>query len=93
VLLEEEIGADYSYLSRLFSETESTTIEKYLIAQRIERAKELLAYGELNLNEIADTLGYSSTAHLSAQFKKITGMPPSRFKKMGREMRKPLDEI
>lgn len=93
VVLEEKTGVDYAYLSSLFSETEGSTIEKYLIAQRIERAKELLAYDELNLNQIAEKLGYSSTAHLSAQFKKVTGMTPSRFKNMADELRKPLDKI
>lgn len=93
VLLEENTGADYHYLSRLFSETEGTTIEKYLIAQRIERTKELLAYCELNLNQIADKLGYSSTAHLSTQFKQVTGMTPTRFKKIASELRKPLDQL
>lgn len=93
VLLEERTGVDYAYLSNLFSETEGSTIEKYLIAQRIERAKELLAYDELNLNQIAEKLGYSSTAHLSAQFKKVTGMTPSRFKNLASELRKPLDKI
>ncbi len=93
VLLEESTGADYSYLSSLFSETEGITIEKYLIAQRVERAKELLTYGELSLKQIADKLGYSSTAHLSAQFKQVTGMTPSRFKSMATELRKPLDQL
>lgn len=93
VLLEESTGADYPYLSSLFSETEGITIEKYLIAQRVERAKELLAYGELSLKQIADKLGYSSTAHLSAQFKQVTGMTPSYFKKIASELRKPLDQL
>ena len=93
VLLEENTGADYTYLSRLFSETEGTTIEKYLIAQRIERAKELLAYDELNLNQIADKLGYSSTSHLSSQFRQVTGMAPSRFKDIATERRTPLDQL
>ena len=69
-------------MSSLFSEIENTTIEQYFIAQKIERVKELLAYGELSLGEIADKLNYSSTAHLSAQFKKVTGLTPSRFRKM-----------
>lgn len=93
VLLEEITGKEYHYLSSLFSETEGTTIEKYLIAQRIERAKELLAYDELNLNQIADKLGYSSTAHLSSQFRQVTGMAPSRFKDIAYERRKPLDQL
>ncbi|MCC8153439.1 MAG: AraC family transcriptional regulator, partial [Tannerellaceae bacterium] len=83
----------YHYLSNLFSETETITIEKYFIAQKIERVKELLAYDELTLNEIADQLNYSSTAHLSTQFKKITGLTPSQFKKRIHKNRTPLDSI
>lgn len=84
---------DYPYLSKLFSEVEGTTIEQYLINQKIERVKELLVYDELNLSEIAFRMGYSSVAHLSAQFKKITGLPPSHFKHIGQQHRKPLDEV
>ena len=84
---------DYSYISNLFSETEGTTIEKYYIAQRIERVKELLVYDELSLSEIADMMNYSSAAHLSGQFKKITGLTPSHFRKIGENRRKPLDEV
>lgn len=93
VMLEEQTGFDYPYLSNLFSETEGITVEKYLITQRVERAKELLAYDELSLGQIADKLGYSSTAHLSAQFKKVTGMTPSKFKQMASDLRKPLDKL
>ena len=93
VLLEERTGVSYTYLSSLFSETEGITVEKYLIAQRIERAKELLTYEEMSLGQIAYQLGYSSTAHLSAQFKKVSGMTPSTFKRMTSAFRKPLDEI
>ena len=84
---------DYSALSRLFSEVTGTTIEKYFIAQKIERVKELLVYDELSLGEIADKLNYSSTAHLSAQFKSVTGMTPSRFKQEKRNLRRALDSI
>lgn len=84
---------DYSYLSKLFSEVEGITIEQYAIQQKIEKAKELLVYDELSLTEIADRLSYSSTAHLSAQFKKITGLTPSQFKKIAPHHRKPLDEV
>ncbi len=84
---------DYGYVSNLFSEIENTTIEKYFIAQKIERVKELLVYGEMNLNEIADTMGYSSAAHLSAQFKKVTGLTPSHFRQIKDKKRKPLDEV
>lgn len=84
---------DYGYISKLFSEIENTTIEKYFIAQKIERVKELLVYDEMNLNEIADRVGYSSAAHLSAQFKKVTGLTPSHFKQIKDKKRKPLDEV
>ncbi|WP_291529593.1 helix-turn-helix domain-containing protein [Bacteroides sp. UBA939] len=83
----------YRYISNLFSEIENTTIEKYFIAQKIERVKELLVYDELNLNEIADALNYSSAAHLSAQFKKVTGLTPSHFKQIKEKKRKPLDKV
>lgn len=91
--LTSKLNRDYSSLSKLFSEVTNTTIEKYLIAQKIERAKELLVYGELSLNEIADKLNYSSAAYLSAQFKSITGLTPSHFKKIKENKRKPLDEV
>ncbi len=84
---------DYSYISRLFSEVEGTTVEQYFILQKIEKVKELLVYGEENLSEISYRLGYSSVAHLSAQFKKITGFTPSQFKKLGGAQRKPLDAL
>lgn len=84
---------DYSSLSKLFSEATGTTIEKYVINQKIERVKELLIYDELSLNEISELLHYSSTAHLSSQFKNITGMTPSQFKKQKGQLRKPLDRI
>ena len=91
--LAREVGYDYSYLSNLFSSAEGITIEKYLISQKIEKTKELLVYEELTLSEIANQLGYSSTQHLSAQFKKVTGMNPSRFKNLKEKMRIPLDQI
>lgn len=91
--LTSKFNRDYSYLSKLFSESTNITIEKYLIAQKIERAKELLVYGELSLNEIADKLNYSSAAYLSAQFKSVTGLTPSYFKKIKENKRKPLDEV
>lgn len=92
-LIAQELGYDYTYLSKLFSSTEGITIEKYIIHQKIEKAKELLVYDELPLTEIAFLLGYSSTQHLSNQFKKITGLPPSLFKKTKQIKRKPLDEV
>lgn len=91
--LSEKINHDYNYMSNIFSEVEGTTIEKYLIAQKVERVKELLVYDELTLSEIADQLNYSSVAHLSSQFKKTTGLTPSHFKQVGSEKRKPLDKV
>ena len=84
---------DYNYISNLFSEVEGRTIENYFITQKIERVKELLVYDELTLSEIAFSLNYSSVAHLSGQFKKITGLTPSHFKNIGTEKRKPLDRL
>lgn len=92
-ILATKLNKDYSYLSGLFSDVEGTTIEKYAINQKIEKAKELIIYAELSLSEIAFQLGYSSVAHLSNQFKKITGLTPSHFKQVGFNKRKPLDEI
>lgn len=91
-LLAEKLLRDYHYLSNLFSEQEGTTIEQYIIQQKIELVKELLAYNELNLSEIAYKLGYSSVAHLSAQFKKVTGITPSQFKQQ-KGQRIPLDKL
>jgi len=91
--LESRTGYDYSYLSHLFSESMDTTIEQYIIALRIEKAKELLSYKELTINEIAWELGYSSTAHLSNQFKKVTGETPSQFRVNNTLTRKTLDRI
>lgn len=92
-LLSKELLHDYNYLSNLFSEIEGTTIEKYYIAQKIEKVKELLVYDELSLSEIALRLNYSSVAYLSNQFKKITGLTPSHFKKIKEGKRKSLDEV
>lgn len=89
----QQLGHDYSSISTLFSEVEGTTIEKYYIAQKIERVKELLVYDELSLSEIAHLLNYSSVAHLSKQFKKTTGLTPSHFKQIGALKRKPLDKL
>ena len=90
--LTKAINKDYSYISRLFSEVEGITIEQFFILQKIEKVKELLVYGELNLSEISYKLGYSSVAHLSGQFKKVTGLTPSSFKGIG-GLRKPIDKI
>jgi len=91
--IESQLHKDYSYLSSLFSEIEGTTIEKYIINQKIEKVKELLVYDELTLSEIADKLGYSNVAYLSGQFKKVTGLTPSHFKQIKESKRKPLDEV
>ena len=91
--LSADMSKDYAYLSRVFSEAEDVTIEKFIIQQKIEKVKELLEYGELNLNEIAWKMNYSSSAHLSAQFKSITGLTPSQFKTSGLAQRKPIDKI
>ena len=88
-----KIHNDYSYLSDLFSSIEGITIEHYLITQRIEKVKELLVYDQLSLTEIAYQVGYSSVHHLSAQFKKITGLTPTHFKKVGAEKRRALDQL
>lgn len=93
VTLQEALQVDYHYLSTLFSATEGLTIEKYVILQRIERVKELLQYDEMNLSEIADSLGYSSVQHLSQQFKKITGLTPTGYKQLKENDRKPLDKV
>ncbi len=87
------LDKDYHYLSNLFSEVTGTTIEKYIISQKIERVKELLVYDESTLSQISDDLGYSSVAHLSAQFKKVTGLTPGHFKQIGNNKRKPLDQV
>jgi AraC-like DNA-binding protein len=92
-LISQNLHHDYSYLSNLFSEVEGITIEQYIINQKIEKVKELLMYDEQSLSQIALELGYSSTAHLSNQFKKLTGLTPSHFKKIGRQSRKSLDEV
>jgi AraC family transcriptional regulator len=94
-ILAEELHYEYSYLSSLFSSVEGITLEQYIIRQKIERVKELLFYDELTLSEIAARLGYSSVAHLSSQFKKVTGLTPSELKKTREteQKRKPLDSV
>lgn len=92
-VLSKELHHDYNNLSSLFSEVEGITIEKYFIAQKIEKVKELLVYDELSLSEIAFRLNYSSVAYLSNQFKKVTGLTPSHFKQIKEEKRKPLDKV
>ena len=88
-----KITYDYSYLSDLFSSVEGKTIEQFFILQRIEKVKELLVYDQLSLTEISYQTGFSSVHHLSAQFKKVTGLTPSHFKKIGAAKRKSLDRV
>jgi AraC family transcriptional regulator len=88
-----KLNYEYTHLSSLFSEVEGRTIENFYIEQRIEKAKELLVYGQMTLSEVAFELDYSSTAHLSSQFKKVTGLTPSHFKAVGAAKRKSLDAI
>jgi YesN/AraC family two-component response regulator len=92
-VLSDALHHDYNYLSNLFSDIEGTTIEKYFIAQKVEKIKELLVYDELSLSEIADRMNYSSVAYLSNQFKKVTGLTPSHFKQIREDKRKPLDKV
>jgi len=88
-----KIPYDYSYLSDLFSSIEGKTIEQFFILQRIEKVKELLVYDQLSLTEISYQTGFSSVHHLSSQFKKVTGLTPSHFKKIGADKRKSLDDL
>ena len=91
--LSEKLTHDYTYLANLFSEVQGTTIEQFIIVHKIERIKELIIYGELNITEIAWKMNYSSVAHLSNQFKKVTGLSPSHFKQMKDKRRSPIEEI
>jgi AraC-like DNA-binding protein len=91
--LANELQHDYNSLSNLFTEVEGTTIEKYFISQKIEKVKELLIYNEQSLSEIAYQLQYSSVAHLSNQFKKMTGFSPSYYKQLKNKKRKPIEDL
>jgi AraC-like DNA-binding protein len=91
--LSEKLNYDYTYLANLFSEVQGTTIEKFIIAHKIERVKELIIYDELNLTEIAWLMHYSSVAHLSNQFKKITGLSPSHFKQLKDKRRTAIEDV
>jgi AraC-like DNA-binding protein len=91
--LSEKLNHDYTYLSNIFSEVKGITIQQFIIIHKVERIKELLMYDELNLTEISYLLNYSSVAHLSNQFKKITGLSPSHFKRLKEKKRMPLEEI
>ena len=91
--LSEKLNHDYTYLSKLFSEVQGTTIEKFIISHKIERIKEFIIYDELSLTEIALSMHYSSVAHLSNQFKKNTGLTPSHFKKLKNKRRKAIEDV
>jgi AraC-like DNA-binding protein len=91
--LSEKLNHDYTYLANLFSEVQGTTIEQFIIAHKIERIKELIIYGEHNITEIAWKMNYSSVAHLSNQFKKMTGLTPTHFKNLKDKRRSPIEEI
>ena len=91
--LSEKLNYDYTYLANLFSENQSTTIEHFFLALKIERVKELLVYDEISLTEIADKLHYSSVGHLSNQFKKMTGLTPTHYKHLKLKRRKPPEKV
>lgn len=91
--ISKKLDYDYTYLANLFSEVQGTTIEQYIISHKIERIKELIVYGEMNITEIANNMNYSSVAHLSSQFKKSTGLTPSHFKQLKDKRRMPIEEI
>lgn len=91
--LSEKLNQDYTYLSNLFSEVQGTTIEHFIIAHKTERIKELIIYDELNITEIAWKMNYSSVAHLSSQFKKVTGLSPTHFKQLKVKKRSPIEDI
>ncbi len=93
IYISEKLDHDYTYLANLFSESTGTTIEQFVIAHKIERVKELLLYDELNLTQISYKLNYSSVAHLSTQFKKVTGLTPTYFKQLKRKRRDALENV
>lgn len=91
--LSEKLSHDYTYLANIFSQVQGISIEQFIILHKVERIKELLMYGELNISEISYKMNYSSTAHLSTQFKKVTGLTPTHFKQLKDKRRKPIDQI
>lgn len=93
VYLSEKLDYDYVYMANLFSEVQGTTIAQFLISHKIERIKELIIYDELSISEIAWKMNYSSVAHLSNQFKKVTGLSPSHFKQLKNKRRQPIEDI
>ena len=91
--LSEKMDYDYTYLANLFSEVQGTTIEQFIISHKVERIKELIIYGELNISEIAWKMNYCTVSHLSNQFKKVTGLSPYHFKQLKNKRRSPIEEI
>ena len=91
--LSEKLHHDYTYMANLFSEVQGTTIEQFIIFHKVERIKELIIYDELNITEIAWKMNYSSVAHLSNQFKKVTGLSPSHFKQLKDKRRSPIEDV
>lgn len=91
--ISKKMDMDYTYLANVFSETTGSTIERYIIAHKIEKVKELIIYDELKLVEIAHKLHYSSVAHLSRQFKQVTGLTPTYFKSLKSKKRTPLEDV
>ncbi|MBP6558068.1 MAG: helix-turn-helix transcriptional regulator [Flavobacterium sp.] len=91
--LSEKLNQNYTYLANLFSEIQGITIEQFMILHKVERIKELIIYDELNITEIAWKMNYSSVAHLSTQFKKVTGLSPSHFKLLKDKRRNPIEEL
>ncbi len=93
VYISGKLNHDYNYLSNLFSKVKGTTIDQFIIAHKIERVKELLMYGDLSIKEISYKMNYSSVGHLSNQFKKVTGLTPSHYKKMNHKERTPIESL
>jgi AraC-like DNA-binding protein len=91
--ISKKLDYDYTYLANLFSEVQGSTIEQYIISHKVERIKELIVYGEMNITEIANNMNYSSVAHLSSQFKKATGLTPSHFKQLKEKRRIPIEQL
>ena len=91
--ISEKLGYNYAYLANIFSETQGTTVQQFITLHKIERVKELLLYNELSLSEISFKMHYSSSAHLSGQFKKVTGLTPSYFKKIGLKRKLNLENL
>ena len=91
--ISEKLNHDYTYLSNIFSEVKGITIQQFIIIHKVERIKELIIYDELNITEIAWKMNYSSVAHMSNQFKKVTGLSPSHFKQLKDKRRSPIEDI